>query len=90
MSVFRRPSASGTWRTPIRIDSTNPDDPIGQLTVVLLALFGQTERTYAVERATHAGRSPPPRAGAPAGPAWSPKPNSPHAITGSRFSDILG
>lgn len=39
---------------PIRIDSTNPDDPMGQLAVILLALFGQMERTYAVERAAHA------------------------------------
>ncbi|MEU2004689.1 recombinase family protein [Rhodococcus sp. NPDC019627] len=39
---------------PIRIDSTSPDDPMGQLAVVLLALFGQMERTYAVERAAHA------------------------------------
>ncbi|BAH50600.1 recombinase family protein [Rhodococcus opacus] len=39
---------------PIRIDSTNPDDPMGQLAVVLLALFGQMERTYAVDRAAHA------------------------------------
>ena len=39
---------------PIHIDSTNPDDPMGQLAVVLLALFGQMERTYAVERAAHA------------------------------------
>ncbi len=39
---------------PIKIDSTNPDDPMGQLAVVLLALFGQMERTYALERAAHA------------------------------------
>jgi len=26
---------------PIRVDSTNPDDPMAQLAVVLLALFGQ-------------------------------------------------
>ncbi len=39
---------------PIRIDSTNPDDPMAQLAVVLLALFGQMERTYALERAAHA------------------------------------
>lgn len=39
---------------PIHIDSTNPDDPMAQLTVVLLALFGQMERTYALERAAHA------------------------------------
>jgi DNA invertase Pin-like site-specific DNA recombinase len=39
---------------PIRIDSTNPDDPMAQLAVGLLALFGEMERTYAVERAAHA------------------------------------
>jgi len=39
---------------PIRIDSTNPDDPMAQLAVVLLALFAQMERTYSTERAAHA------------------------------------
>jgi DNA invertase Pin-like site-specific DNA recombinase len=39
---------------PIRIDSTNPADPMAQLAVVLLALFGQMERTYMLERAAHA------------------------------------
>lgn len=39
---------------PIRIDSANPNDPMSQLAVVMLALFGQMERTYAVERAAHA------------------------------------
>ena len=39
---------------PIKVDSTNPDDPMAQLAVVLLALFGQMERTYAMERAAHA------------------------------------
>jgi hypothetical protein len=39
---------------PIRIDSSNPDDPMAQLAVVLLALFGQMERTYTLERAAHA------------------------------------
>lgn len=39
---------------PIRIDSANPNDPIAQLAVVLLALFGQMERTYTLERAAHA------------------------------------
>jgi len=39
---------------PIRIDSANPDDPMAQLAVVLLALFAQMERTYALERAAHA------------------------------------
>lgn len=39
---------------PIRVDSSNPSDPMSQLAVVMLALFGQMERTYAVERAAHA------------------------------------
>jgi len=39
---------------PIRVDSTNPDDPMAQLAVVLPALFGQMERTYMMERAAHA------------------------------------
>jgi len=39
---------------PIRIDSTDPGDPMAQLAVVLLALFAQMERTYAIERAAHA------------------------------------
>ena len=39
---------------PIRVDSSNPADPMAQLAVVLLALFGQMERTYMLERAAHA------------------------------------
>jgi DNA invertase Pin-like site-specific DNA recombinase len=39
---------------PIKVDSSNPEDPMAQLAVVLLALFGQMERTYAMERAAHA------------------------------------
>ena len=39
---------------PIWVDSTNPADPIAQLAVLLLALFGQMERTYTLERAAHA------------------------------------
>ncbi|WP_431031541.1 recombinase family protein [Plantibacter sp. RU18] len=31
---------------PIKIDSANPDDPMAGLALVLLALFGQMERTY--------------------------------------------
>lgn len=38
----------------IKVDSANPDDPMAQLAVVLLALFGQMERTYTMERAAHA------------------------------------
>jgi DNA invertase Pin-like site-specific DNA recombinase len=39
---------------PIKVDSSNPTDPMAQLAVVLLALFGQMERTYMLERAAHA------------------------------------
>jgi DNA invertase Pin-like site-specific DNA recombinase len=39
---------------PIKVDSTDPADPMGQLALVLLALFAQMERTYMVERAAHA------------------------------------
>jgi DNA invertase Pin-like site-specific DNA recombinase len=39
---------------PIKVDSSNPGDPMAQLAVVLLALFGQMERTYTMERAAHA------------------------------------
>ena len=39
---------------PIKVDSSNPGDPMAQLAVVLLALFGQMERTYTLERAAHA------------------------------------
>jgi len=39
---------------PIKVDSSNPADPMAQLAVVLLALFAQMERTYTVERAAHA------------------------------------
>ena len=37
-----------------RVDSTNPDDPMANRAVVLLALFAQVERTYMMERAAHA------------------------------------
>jgi len=39
---------------PIRVDSSDPADPMAQLAVVLLALFGQMERTYTLERAARA------------------------------------
>jgi len=38
---------------PIKVDSADPTDAMGQL-VVLLALFAQMERTYTCERAAHA------------------------------------
>ncbi|MCK2201716.1 recombinase family protein [Corynebacterium callunae] len=43
-----------TLADPIPVDSSNPDDPMAQLAVVILSLFGQMERTYALERAAHA------------------------------------
>ena len=39
---------------PIKVDSSNPADPLAQLAVVLLALFAQMEWTYLLERAAHA------------------------------------
>lgn len=39
---------------PINIDTTDPEDSMGQLAVVLLAMFAQMERTYTAERAAHA------------------------------------
>ena len=39
---------------PIKVDSSDPCDPMAQLAVVLLALLGQMERTYMLERAAHA------------------------------------
>ncbi len=39
---------------PIKVDSSDPNDPMAQLAVVLRARFGQMERTYAIERAAHA------------------------------------
>jgi DNA invertase Pin-like site-specific DNA recombinase len=39
---------------PIKVNSSNPADPMAQLAVVLLALFAQMERTYMLERAAHA------------------------------------
>ncbi|MGD7003718.1 recombinase family protein [Corynebacterium halotolerans] len=43
-----------TLADPIKVDSSDPDDPMAQLSVVILSLFGQMERTYALERAAHA------------------------------------
>ncbi len=49
---------------PIKVDSSQPQDPMAQPAVVLLALFAQMERTYTIERAAHArgegsaGRAP--------------------------------
>ncbi len=37
-----------TLADPIKVDSSDPDDLMGQLAVVLLALFAQMERTAAV------------------------------------------
>ena len=43
-----------TLADPIKVDSSRPEDPMAQLAVVLLAMFAQMERTYAIERAAHA------------------------------------
>ena len=43
-----------TLADPIKVDSSKPDDPMAQLSVVILSLFGQMELTYAIERAAHA------------------------------------
>ena len=43
-----------TLADPSKVDSSTPDDPMAQLSVVILSLFGQMERTYAIERAAHA------------------------------------
>lgn len=39
---------------PIKVDSSTADGSMSQMAVVMLALFGQMERTYSVERAAHA------------------------------------
>ncbi len=39
---------------PIKVDSSDPSEPMAQLAVVLLALFIQTGRTCTLERAAHA------------------------------------
>lgn len=43
-----------TLADPLAIDTAEPDSPMAQLAFVMLALFGQMERTYAAERASHA------------------------------------
>lgn len=45
---------------PNRVDSSNPDDPMGQLAVVMLTLFAQLERTYGIECAAYALNPLPP------------------------------
>lgn len=39
---------------PIKVDSSDPHDPMVQLAVVILSLFGQMERIYAFDCAAHA------------------------------------
>ncbi len=39
---------------PVKVDSADPADVVGQLAVMLLALFAQMEWTYTTERAAHA------------------------------------
>lgn len=50
-----------SWRTrtrhadPIRVDSADPDDPVAQPALIVLALFDQVERTCTAE-GRHVGR----------------------------------
>lgn len=60
---------------PIRVNSAQPDDPMSQLALVMLALFGQMERTYAIERAAHARAVAGSKASESAGPRSSTRPN---------------
>lgn len=48
-------SGSATWLTQSAWTPQTPADPMAQLAVIILALFAQMERTYALERAAHAG-----------------------------------
>jgi DNA invertase Pin-like site-specific DNA recombinase len=43
-----------TLADPLAIDTAETDGPMSQLAFLMLALFGQMERTYAAERAAHA------------------------------------
>jgi DNA invertase Pin-like site-specific DNA recombinase len=43
-----------TLADPLAIDTAESDAPMSHLAFVMLALFGQMERTYAAERAAHA------------------------------------
>jgi DNA invertase Pin-like site-specific DNA recombinase len=43
-----------TLADPLAIDTTEAGGPMSQLAFLMLALFGQMERTYAAERAAHA------------------------------------
>ncbi|QHK22582.1 recombinase family protein (plasmid) [Pseudarthrobacter psychrotolerans] len=43
-----------TLADPLAIDTAEPGAPMSQLAFVMLALFGQMERTYAAERTAHA------------------------------------
>lgn len=52
--LARRGVGARNLADPIRVDSASPEDSMSQLAVVMLALFGQMERTYAFERAAHA------------------------------------
>jgi len=60
---------------PIRVDSSNPADPMAQLAVVLLALFGQMERTYTLERAAHTPGGDRQRPAGRPGRWWSTRPS---------------
>lgn len=53
-TAFARLSDHANLADPIRVDSATQKDPMSRLAVVMLALFSQMERTYAIENAAHA------------------------------------
>jgi len=63
-----------SWRTrtrhadPIRVDSADPDDPVAQPALILLALFDQVERTCTAGRHPPPAQWPPPRGATSARP----------------------
>jgi DNA invertase Pin-like site-specific DNA recombinase len=65
-----------TLADPLGIDTSNPDGPMAQLTVVMLALFAEMEHTYAAERASHARAVAAATAATPDGPPWWILPSS--------------
>lgn len=52
--LTERGIALRTLDDPIKIDTSDPDDMMGQLAIVLMALFAQMERTFMLERAAGA------------------------------------
>ncbi len=62
---------------PIKVDSSNPADPMAQLAVVLLALFAQMDAPTPLSGPRTPAPSRPPRAAESAGPSSSMRTSSP-------------